>query len=137
MYIYIIIYACMYVYLYIGMCVYIYSYICATYILYIYAIYIRHIYMLYMLYIYIYIYICIYSCTKLTLSASWTRGLIAQSVRTSVRIQWSWVQIPLRLTFSSYFKWSFSGEYHMHQFILLHSFDYLRKLSIDIDVATD
>ena len=44
------------------------------------------------------------SCTILALSASWTHGLIAQSVRAPERIQWSWVQIPLRPTFYSYIK---------------------------------
>ena len=45
-------------------------------------------------------------------------------------IQWSWVQIPLRLTFFSYFKEFSSGEYHMYQVIPLHSCDYLYKVSI-------
>ena len=35
------------------------------------------------------------------------------------KIQWSWDQILLRPTFYSYFKKSFSGEYHMYQFIPL------------------
>ena len=38
---------------------------------------------------------------------SWLEHLIG--------IQWLWVQIPLRQTFYSYFKESFSGEYHMYQ----------------------
>ena len=29
------------------------------------------------------------------------------------------------------------AEYHMYQFILLHSCDYLQKISIKINVATD
>ena len=45
---------------------------------------------------YIYIYIYIYICTYIN------------------GIQWSWVQIPLGPTFYSYFKESFSGEYHMY-----------------------
>ena len=52
-------------------------------------------------------------------------------------IQWSWVKIPLRPTFYSYFKESSSGEYHMYQLITLHSCDYLKKLSMKINVATD
>ena len=52
-------------------------------------------------------------------------------------IQWSWVQIPLRPTFYSYFKESISGEYHMYQLIPLRSCDYLQKTSIKINVATD
>ena len=40
-------------------------------------------------------------CTKLALTGSWTHDLMAQLVRAS---QWPWVQIPLRPTFSSYFK---------------------------------
>ena len=52
-------------------------------------------------------------------------------------IQWSWVQIPLRPTFYSYFKESFSDEYHMYQLIPLHSCDYLNKISIKTNVATD
>ena len=31
----------------------------------------------------------------------------------------------------------FSGEYHMYQFIPLHSCDYLKKISIKIYMATD
>ena len=39
---------------------------------------------------------------------------------------------------SSYFKESFSGDYLMyHQFIPLHSWDYLNKISININEATD
>ena len=52
-------------------------------------------------------------------------------------IQWSWVQIPLRPTFYSYFKESVSSEYHMYQLILLHSCAYLQKTSIKINVATN
>ena len=52
-------------------------------------------------------------------------------------LQWSCVQIPLRLTFYSHFKESFSGEYHIN-----HSFRYthvitLTKLHIKANVATD
>ena len=32
---------------------------------------------------------------------------------------------------------SFSGEYHVYQFIPLHSCDYLKKISIKINVAID
>ena len=49
-------------------------------------------------------------------------------------IQWSWVQIPLRQTFYSYFK---EYEYYMYQLIPPHSCDYLKKTSIEINVATD
>ena len=52
-------------------------------------------------------------------------------------IQWSWVQIPLRPTFYSYFKESFSGEYNVYQFIPLHPCDYVKKKSIKTNVATD
>ena len=52
-------------------------------------------------------------------------------------IQWSWVQIPLRPTFYGYFKESFSGDYYMYQVIPLQSCDYLYKVSIKINVATD
>ena len=45
--------------------------------------------------------------------------------------------IPLRPTFYSYFKESFSDEYQMYQFIPLHSCDYLNKNSMKTDVATD
>ena len=51
--------------------------------------------------------------------------------------QWSWVQIPLRPIFYSYFKESVSDEYHMYQFIPQHSCDYRKKISIQINVATD
>ena len=47
------------------------------------------------------------------------------------------VNIPLRPTFYSYFKQSFSGEYHMYQLIPLHSCDYLNRISIKTNVATD
>ena len=52
-------------------------------------------------------------------------------------IQWSWVQIPHRPYFQSYLKEYFSGEYHMHHFILLDACDYLKKILIKINVATD
>ena len=52
-------------------------------------------------------------------------------------IQWSWVQIPLRPFFYSYFKASFGSEYHIYQLILLHSCDYLNKNSMKTNVATD
>ena len=77
------------------------------------------------------------SCTKLALSASWTRGLIAQSVRASERNSVVVVQIPLRPTLYSYFKESFGDEYHMFQLIPLHSYDYLNKISISKNVVTD
>ena len=48
-----------------------------------------------------------------------------------------WVQIPLRPTFYSYFSESFSDEYHMYQFILLQICDYLCKISLEANVATD
>ena len=44
---------------------------------------------------------------------------------------------PIQANFLSYFKESFSGEYHMYQFILLHSCDYIKKISIKINVVTD
>ena len=47
------------------------------------------------------------------------------------------VQIPLWTTFYSYFEESFSGECHIYQLITLHSCDYLKRLSIQINVATD
>ena len=34
------------------------------------------------------------------------------------RIQWSWVQIPLRPTLYSYFKESFSGEGHNLNYLI-------------------
>ena len=37
-------------------------------------------------------------------------------------IQWSWVQIPLRPAFYSYFKQSFSGEYHVYISTYVHKF---------------
>ena len=36
-------------------------------------------------------------------------------------IQWSCVQIPLRPTFYSYFKESFSGEYHIYVYVRQNS----------------
>ena len=52
-------------------------------------------------------------------------------------IQWSSSQIPLRSIFHSYFKESVNSEYHMYQIIPLHSFDYVEKTSITLNVATD
>ena len=73
------------------------------------------------------------SYTKLALGTSWTHGLIDRLNG----IQWSQVQIPLRPTSYSYFKESFSGEYHMYQLISLYSLDYLKKISIRINVANE
>ena len=48
------------------------------------------------------------------------------------------MKILQRLTFYSFFKKFFSGDYHIyHQFIPLHSWNYLTKISIKINVATD
>ena len=47
------------------------------------------------------------------------------------------VLIPLRPTFYSSFKESFGDEYHMYQLIPLHSCDYLNKILIKTNVATD
>ena len=52
-------------------------------------------------------------------------------------IQWSWVQIPLRPGFYSYFKESFSGEYHTYRVIPLYPCDYLYRVLIKINVMTD
>ena len=53
------------------------------------------------------------------------------------RIQLLWIQIPLRQMFHSYFKESFSGEYHIY-----HSFRYTdvitpNNLQTKANVATD
>ena len=40
-------------------------------------------------------------------------------------IQWSWVQIPLRPTFYSYFKESFGGEYHKYTYIYKYTVLYI------------
>ena len=68
-----------YIYIYIYICIYIYIYLCIFMYIYIF-IYILYIYLHIYIYTYkfIYIYIYIYA-----LSASWTHGLIAQSVRAS------------------------------------------------------
>ena len=78
-------------------------------------------YILYKLYIYIYIHIHTYI---------FRRSDRMSRLERLNGIQWSWVQIPLRPTFYSYFKESFSGEYHVYQLIPLHSCDYLNKISI-------
>ena len=44
---------------------------------------------------------------------------------------------PTQTTFYSYFKESIAGEYHMHQFIPLHSCNYLKEISIKINVTPD
>ena len=63
--------------------------------------------------------------------SSWSLTLnIAQSVETVV-------QIPIKSTFYSYFREFFSGEYHIYQFIPLHSCYYLKNISIKINVVTD
>ena len=49
----------------------------------------------------------------------------------------TWVQISLRPTFYSYFKESYGEEYHMYQLISLHWCDYLNKISIKTNLATD
>ena len=69
------------------------------------------------------------SCRKLALSASWTHGLIAQSVRVLNGIQWFWVQIPLRPTFYSYFKESVSGEYHIYFYIHIQHSEFASAVS--------
>ena len=46
------------------------------------------------------------------------------------QIHWSWVQILLRSTLYSYFQESFSGKYHIYEFILLHTCDYFYRISI-------
>ena len=76
------------------------------------------------------------SRTKLVLSASWTHGLIARFLKMSERNSVSLVQIPLRPTFYSYFLESSSGEYHMYQFIQLHSCYYFYKTLIKINMTT-
>ena len=45
-------------------------------------------------------------------------------------IKFSSPQIPLKLTFYSYFKQSFSGEYHEYQLIPLQSYNYFNKVTI-------
>ena len=69
---------------------------------------------------------------KLCLSASWTHGLEHLN-----GIQWSMGQISLRTPFYSYFEKFFNGVCHMSQVILLYFCDYLYKVSIKINVATD
>ena len=59
-----------------------------------------------------------------------------------IYIRFSYTHIQMHslyiyIYFYSYIKESFSGEYHMCQFIPLHSCDYLKKISIKINVATD
>ena len=73
------------------------------------------------MYTYIYIYISIYLCLSLPLSLSIYIYVYIYIERETARelerlngIQWSWVQIPLRPTFYSYFKESFSDEYHIY-----------------------
>ena len=65
---------------------------------------------------------------------SWplTPQLVGASERNSVVVGLN----PIQANFLSYFKESFSGEYHMYQFILLHSCDYIKKISIKINVVT-
>ena len=63
--------------------------------------------------------------------------LIPQLVRASERNSVVVVLNPILANFLSYFKESFSGEYHMYQFILLHSCDYIKKILIKINVVTD
>ena len=48
-----------------------------------------------------------------------------------------YIYIYIYLTFYSYFKKSLSDEYHMYLLIPLHSCDYLNKISMKTNVATD
>ena len=73
---------------------------------------------------------------SLASSASWTYCLIAQSVRESERNLVVVGSNPTQTTFSGYFKESLSGEYHVYQFIPLHTCDHLKKISIKINVTT-
>ena len=72
------------------------KYVFEIYVLYIYICIIYIIRVIYMCYIYI-IYICVYI-------------YVYVYVYNLNGIQWSWFQIPLKPTFYSYFKESFSGE---------------------------
>ena len=45
-------------------------------------------------------------------------------------IQWSWVQVPLRLTFYSYSKESFSGEYLKYIYTYIHTYIYILYIYI-------
>ena len=71
-------------------------------------------------------------CTKLSLRATWTHGLTAQLVRTSEQnsVIVGSSPISIRPTFYSSYLGLFGGEYHMYQFLLLHWYDYLYKISI-------
>ena len=102
MYIYI------YIYIYMSIPIYIYLSIC---------LYIYHIYISLSIYIIPWNWS---SCTKLALSASWIHGLVAQSVRAS---EWNSVVVgsnPTQANFHSYFKQSFSGEYHTYIYTHTH-----------------
>ena len=87
-------------------CIYIYTYIYTYMHTYIY------------IYIYMHTYIYIYMHTYIYIHAY---------IYIYIYIYGSWFQITLRPTFYSYFNQSFSGEYHIYQFIQLHSCDYLKK----------
>ena len=56
----------------------------------------------------------------------WLEPMAWQLIRLELLngIQWSWIQIPFRSTFYSYFKESFSGKYHMY-----HSFRYTHMIT--------
>ena len=60
-----------------------------------------------------------------------------QSARILNGIRWLWVQMPLWATFYSYFYEWFSSGHHMYPFILLNSCDYLNKILIKTNVATE
>ena len=125
----------MYGYIYIYIYIYIHAYICWIYIL---RIYILFVCILCTDILYIRTHIDIYAyiiCTYIYVS--WTHDLIAQLVRASERtsvVVGSNHSGQLSIATS---KESFRGEYHMYQLIPLHPCDYLKKLSIQVNVATD
>ena len=77
------------------------------------------------------------SSINLALNVSRTHGIIPQLVRASESNMWSWVQIPIKPTFYTYFKESIIGEYYMYHVILTNPCDNLYKVSTEINLVTE
>ena len=65
------------------------------------------------------------SCTKLALSASWTHGMVAQSIRVSERNSVVVGSNPTQSNFLWLLQKSFSAEYHIYIYIYLYIYIYI------------
>ena len=96
------------------------------------------------LYIHIYIYIYIYIFMYTYLIYIYIYIILRQLTKEIAEMRCETEQ-TMKLEFKShsgqnsysYFKESFSGQYHIYQLIQLHSYDYLQKISVKLNMATD